>query len=182
MYRRTVLLFLLLSTLWIAAGSAWAAPEPPSKRIIALAVHIENPKRDWPGLSSLNDKIIETIINKISSMLVDEILSGTGVMDKLNEFGIDNLDSADPNRLTAYGRQNNISYIILFNLRTADLSYSLKAFDVAKASFLYDGAQTPPPEPDSGWSFSDLSPTHFFMKRVVPSLDAQLTAMLKLMS
>lgn len=172
------LLLLMSITLSVFASTA---PEP-SKRFIALAVYVETPKQDWPGFSSLNDKIIETIVAKLNSLVVNQIISGSGVIDKLKEYGIESLDSVEPRRLASYGRQNNISYIVMFSLRTSDFSYSLKAFDVAKSSFLYDGAsQTVQPQTAS-WSLSDftISPTQLFMKKVAPALDGQLTALLQL--
>lgn len=179
----TITLLLLLSLYTILGPASALAAEAPEKRTIALAVHLDDPKRDWPGFSGLQDKIIETLLTKLNSMVVNQIISGTGVMEKLKEYGVENLESADVQQLRRYGRQNNIGYIILFTLRPGDLSYNLKAFDVAKGSFLYDGTAVQPKE-DNSWSLGDLalSPTQFFMKKVVPTLDTQLTALLKVMN
>lgn len=177
-YHRSISLIIVLLILCFSISLAQAStPEPPAKRIVALAVHLDTPKQDWPGLSNLKEEIIEIMVAKLSSMVVNQIVSGTGVMETLKDFGIENLDNAEPSRLTAYGRANAISYIVLFSLRTSDFSYSLKAFDVTKSAFLYDGANIPVPTRESSWSFSDLtlSPAQFFMKKVVPTLDGQLT-------
>ena len=182
-YYRSISLIAALLILCFSIGLVQASPpEPPAKRIIAVAVHLDTPKQDWPGLSNLKEEIIATMVAKLSSMVVNQIVAGTGVMETLKEFGIENLDTAEPSRLIAYGRANAISYIVLLSLRTSDFSYSLKAFDVTKGTFLYDGANVPVPSHESSWSFSDiaLSPTQFFMKKVVPTLDGQLTELREL--
>lgn len=184
-YRRTFTAILTCILLISLSPSVFASTSAPSdKRIIALAVHLDIPKQDWPGLNSLNDKIIETFVTKLNTVVVNQVISGSGVMEKLKEFGVDSLESVEAGRLTDYGRKNNISYIIMFSLRASDFSYSLKAFDVAKGSFLYDGASQSAPAKASSWSLSDLtlSPTQLFMKRIVPALDEQLTALLKLIN
>lgn len=183
-YRFSVMALIILLVLAIS-GQALATDEAsPVKRFIALAVHIDTPKQEWTGLSSLNEKIADVIAVKLRSMLVEQIISGSGVVAKLKEFGVDNLESAEPGRLSAYGRQNNISYIVLFSLRTSDFSYSLKAFDVGKGEFLYDGAQpSQTPIESQNWSLSDvsLSPSELFMKRLAPALDGQLSELLKIL-
>ena len=181
-HRRIAVMLALCLVLSFSSVIYAASPLPTSNRIIALAVHVETPKQEWPGLSGLREKIIETVVAKLSTMVINQIISGSGVMEKLQEFGVDNLESVDASRLAEYGRQNNISYIVMFSLRTSDFSYSLKGFDVSKGSFLYDGASQAAPAQTSSWSLSDLtlSPTQLFMKKVVPVLDGQLTALLKL--
>lgn len=182
-YRRIAAITIMLLILPLT-GIVLSSASIPAKRFVALAVHIDLPKRELTGLSSLNEMIAETIAIRLRSMLVEQVITGSGVIEKLKEYGVDNLESAEKGSLSSYGRQNNIGYIVLFSLSASDFKYSLKAFDVDKGEFLYDGAKTSQtPVESQSWSLSDisLSPTELFMKKVAPALDGQLSELLKLL-
>ena len=183
------MLFVLIIFCLTATSLALANPLDSlmSKRIIAFAVYIDNPETKWPGMDTLKDKLVETIISKLNSMIANQIISGAGVLDGLKKYGVENLASADAAALHQYGRENNIAYVVLFALKTTNWAFHMKVYDVDKAVFAYDGQaksqEVKPPQSESSWGFGEFasSPTQYFMKKIAPALDEQLNQLVKLL-
>ncbi len=160
MFKKSFIVFIIL-LLWTTpclAGQSALTPGP----FVAVAVHIDTAGKNILGSDLLEAGINRLIQTKFSLVMMDGmVLSGSSVLRDLKKSGITDFTTAEPSKLKSYGRENELSYILLFTLHPLDISADIKAFDVDKGDYVIGKKITQPKEAESGSGLMDTMLSKF---------------------
>lgn len=169
-----ICIILLLFTTPCFAGQNTPTPGP----LVAVAVHIDTADKSILGADLLEAGINRLIQTKFSLVMMDQmVLSGSSVLRDLKKSGISDFATADPSKLKNFGKDNELSYVLLLTLYPLDISADIKAFDVNKGDYIVGKKITQPKEAESASGFMDTMLSKF--SRLV---DSELDDILKTIS
>lgn len=152
MFKRILLGLLVCLFVLLPVSEAAAADD---NAMIAVALYVDTSGHYVPGMDFLNKGLNEAIRYKVNMLFSgSEILSGSKVLSDLKGSGITDTASATPEALSAYAKQANVNYTLLFTVHPLDVSLDIKAFSTNKNSMLVDKTIT---KPDDMSSLSTLS-------------------------
>lgn len=161
MVKNSFIVCLMLLLLWTSPCFAGQNSIGASS-FVAVAVHIDTADKDIIGIDLLEAGINKLIQYKSSLVLMDGmILSGSSVLRELKKSGIDDFSNHNPTKLQEFGRNNNVSYVLLLTLYPLDISADIRAFDVSKGDYLIGKKITQPKEAESKSGFMDTMVNKF---------------------